>query len=59
MNNGKVAILVSSPVPPEFTSCLSGNDAIKLLEFIHESLSCEGEDDFKALFPKIPGTVPV
>src|SRR6266498_3354089 len=58
MNNGREAILASSPVPSEFTSCLSGNDAIKILEFIHNSLSCEVEDDFKSIFPKIQELFP-
>jgi len=39
--------------PPELISCLSGNEAIKLLELIHRSISCNSESDFIALFPKI------
>ena len=58
MNNGREPIIASSPVPSEFTSCLSGNDAIKLLEVIHKSLSCNVEDDFTALFPKIQELFP-
>jgi DNA-binding CsgD family transcriptional regulator len=37
----------------EFNSYLSRPDAIKLLEVIHNSLSCAVEEDFAALFPKI------
>jgi len=43
---------------PEFSSYLSGSDAIKLLEFIHKSLSCTAEEDFAALFPKIQELFP-
>jgi len=39
-------------------SCLSGSDAISLLEFIHRSLSCNTEEDFTALFPMIQGFLP-
>jgi DNA-binding CsgD family transcriptional regulator len=43
---------------PEFSSCLSGSDAIKLLEFIHKSLSCTTEEDFIGLFPNIQELFP-
>jgi DNA-binding CsgD family transcriptional regulator len=42
----------------ETCSYLSGSDAIKLLELIHKSLTCEMEDDFTALFPKIQELFP-
>jgi len=58
MQNRREGILASLPEPSEFTSCLSGADAIKLLEFIHKSLSCEVEYDFTALFPKIQELFP-
>ncbi len=35
------------------SSFISGNDAVGLLELIHECLSCKGEDDFRELFPKL------
>ena len=38
---------------PELSSYLSGPDAIKLLEFIHQSLSCTTRGDFAALFLKL------
>jgi DNA-binding CsgD family transcriptional regulator len=37
----------------ELKSFLSGNDAIKLLELIHKSLSSDSEEDLVSLFPKI------
>jgi DNA-binding CsgD family transcriptional regulator len=40
---------------PELISCLSGSDALKLLEVIHLSLSCTSEADFAALFPRLQG----
>jgi DNA-binding CsgD family transcriptional regulator len=39
--------------PLDFISCLSGNDAVTLLEIIHKSISCKTEEDFIDLFPKI------
>jgi len=44
--------------PSELHSLLSGNDATTLLEIIHKCLSCETEDDFTALFPKIQELIP-
>jgi DNA-binding CsgD family transcriptional regulator len=38
---------------PELSIYLSGSDALKLLEFIHNSLSCTTKENFTALFPKI------
>ncbi len=43
---------------PDLSSCLSGNDAITLLEIIHRSLECASEEDFAALFPNIQGLFP-
>lgn len=43
---------------PELSSYLSGPDAIKLLEFIHKSLSCTTKENFAALFPKIQELFP-
>jgi len=40
---------------PELLSCLSGNDALKLLEVIQSSLTCTSEAELSALFPKIQG----
>lgn len=44
--------------PSELYSILSGNDATTLLEIIHKSLSCETDDDFTGLFPKIQELFP-
>lgn len=57
------AIQVSAPSrsfhePAELRPLLSGNDAIQLLELIHTSISCENDDDFKGLFPKIRNLFP-
>jgi DNA-binding CsgD family transcriptional regulator len=37
----------------ELNSCISGNDAVRLLEIIHLSLTCDSEEDFAGLFPCI------
>jgi DNA-binding CsgD family transcriptional regulator len=58
MHENSDFIIVSSPVPTEFSSIISGNDAITLLEFIHHSLSCDTEEDFASLFPKIQKLFP-
>ncbi|MDD2318944.1 MAG: LuxR C-terminal-related transcriptional regulator [Geobacteraceae bacterium] len=44
---------MSEQESPELISCLSGNDAIKLLEVIQSSLDCNSEADFSALVTKI------
>ncbi len=43
---------------PQVSTYLSGSDAIKLLEFIHNSLSCTTKEDFTALFPRIQDLFP-
>ncbi|TFG89913.1 MAG: hypothetical protein E4H15_08550, partial [Syntrophobacterales bacterium] len=58
MYDQRVGIITSSSDSPAYNSCLSGNDAITLLEIIHTSISCEAEIDFKALFPKIQELFP-
>jgi DNA-binding CsgD family transcriptional regulator len=50
--------LLSFHEPSALQSLLSGNDAIQLLELIHASISCENEDDFNGLFPKIRDLFP-
>jgi DNA-binding CsgD family transcriptional regulator len=40
-------------ISSKLSSCLSGNDAVRLLEIIHRSLSCDSEEDFTGLFPLI------
>jgi len=45
--------LISPSEQSKFISCLSGNDAVILLEIIHKSISCKAEKDFIDLFPKI------
>ena len=44
--------------PPDLSHFLSGCDAIKLLEFVHKCVSCEEEEDFKDLFPKLREMLP-
>ena len=39
-------------------SFISGSDAVGLLQLIHGSLSCKGEDDFRALFPELNKLLP-
>ena len=51
-------ISISSSEPSEFGSCLSRSDALKLLEFIHRSISCNDEEAFRALFPKLQELLP-
>jgi LuxR family transcriptional regulator, quorum-sensing system regulator CviR len=46
-------IIVTASEPSELRSCLSGNDAITLLEFVQKSLSCNSNKDFIALYPMI------
>jgi DNA-binding CsgD family transcriptional regulator len=43
---------------PDLGSCLSNGDAITLLEIIHTSLSCDSEEDFPGLFPKMQELFP-
>jgi DNA-binding CsgD family transcriptional regulator len=42
----------------ELHSQLSGNDAIRLLEIIHQSTSCEDKKDFISLFPALRELLP-
>ncbi len=58
MYNSKEGMIVSAYEPSELRFCLSGNDALTLLEFIHKSLYCETKDDFISLFPKIRELIP-
>jgi DNA-binding CsgD family transcriptional regulator len=51
-------ISISPSEPSEFISRLSGNDAVTLLEIIHQSISCHTEEDFVNLFPKIQELFP-
>jgi DNA-binding CsgD family transcriptional regulator len=51
-------ILTSSSDPADISFFLSGYDAIKLLEFIHNCVSCEAEKEFKALFPALQELFP-
>ena len=51
-------ISISSSEPSEFSTCLSRNDALNLLELIHRSISCDNEGDFRALFPKLQEIFP-
>ncbi len=39
MYDGKEGIIVSASEPSELRFCLSGNDALTLLEFIQKSLA--------------------
>lgn len=51
MYAGEERVLKASNEPADFRLCLSGSDAIKLLEFIHKCTYCNDESDFRALFP--------
>jgi DNA-binding CsgD family transcriptional regulator len=42
----------------EFSASLSHNDSLKLLEFIHRSISCNDEGAFRALFPMLQELIP-
>ncbi len=42
----------------ELNSCLSGYDALRLLEIIQQSLTCDSEDVLVSLFPKLRDLVP-
>ncbi|HEX2769408.1 MAG TPA: hypothetical protein VHN12_08985 [Geobacteraceae bacterium] len=53
MHDRRGDISISLSEPSEFSTCLSRNDALKLLEFIHRSISCDNEEAFRALFPKL------
>ena len=58
MPDEREGIFTSSSDPSDFHSCLSGYDAITLLEIIHMSISCNTEEDFIDLFPKIQDLFP-
>ncbi len=49
---------LSSSEASELSSCFSGNYAKMLLEIIHKSISCETEEDFINIFPKIQELFP-
>jgi len=51
-------VIVTSYEPSELRFCLSGNDALTLLEFIQKSLKCNTKEDYLALFPKIRELLP-
>jgi DNA-binding CsgD family transcriptional regulator len=46
-------LLMWSNASSELYSLLSGNDAIKLLELIHKTLSCDSEEELASLFQSI------
>ncbi|MDD2320727.1 MAG: LuxR C-terminal-related transcriptional regulator [Geobacteraceae bacterium] len=58
MNDERAEIGTSSLKSSAHNSCLSGTDAITLLEIIHSTISCKMEADFRALFPKIQELFP-
>jgi len=51
-------VIVTAYQPSELRFCLSGNDALTLLEFIQKSLNCTTKEDYLALFPKIRELLP-
>ncbi len=51
-------VIVTSYEPSELRFCLSGNDALTLLEFIRICLNCNTKEDYLALFPKIRELLP-
>jgi DNA-binding CsgD family transcriptional regulator len=58
MHDSREGIVVSTCEPSELRFCLSGNDALTLLEFIQKSLNCGTKEDFIGLFPKIGELIP-
>jgi DNA-binding CsgD family transcriptional regulator len=58
MYGSKEGFIVSSAEQSEFRRHLSANDAITLLEFVHNCLSCNSREDFIALFPKLREILP-
>lgn len=53
MASEREGIVAAQPDASELLSRLSGTDAVTLLEIIHKSISCDTEEDFINLFPKI------
>lgn len=51
-------VIVTAYQPSELRFCLSGNDALTLLEFIQKCLNCNTKEDYLALFPKIRELLP-
>lgn len=58
MPDDRDGVIQSSPEPADFLSCLSGNEAVTLLDIIHKSISCTSEEEFLDLFPKIQELFP-
>ncbi|HKZ16658.1 MAG TPA: autoinducer binding domain-containing protein, partial [Geobacteraceae bacterium] len=58
MHYGSKGLTESSSELPDIGSCLSNGDAITLLEIIHKSISCNSEEFFLSLFPKIQDLFP-
>jgi LuxR family transcriptional regulator, quorum-sensing system regulator CviR len=44
--------------PCDLGSCISGSDAVKLLELIQAGIACAGEEDFRQLFVKLEELFP-
>lgn len=44
--------------PCDLSTIISGNDAVRLLELIQEIISCDGEKEFRLLFPKLGDLFP-
>jgi DNA-binding CsgD family transcriptional regulator len=53
MPDEREGISISLSEPSEFISSLSGNDAVTLLQIIHQCIFINTEEDFVDLFPKI------
>ncbi len=53
MGDAREGIIVSTYEPSELRFCLSGNDALTILEFIQKSLYCQTKENYISLFPKI------
>jgi DNA-binding CsgD family transcriptional regulator len=58
MYHGSKGSTETSSELPELGSCLSNGDAITLLEIIHNSVSCDSEQEFLRLFPKVQELFP-
>ncbi len=44
--------------PCDLSSCISGSDAVRLLELIHASVTCDEDEDFRQLFSKLEELFP-
>ncbi len=55
MYDSREGIVPSTHDPSELGSCLSGNDALTLLEIVQQCLFSKSRKDFVSIFPKLQG----